>query len=118
MKKPNFFGSREAFDAAAAHDGFLLEGEAGNFTLHGRIAGQAYRLEAIGGSGDYRFHDGTVTLDVENGKAVRLAESTAQPQQPHRVDMGRFHTLAALLVGITDRTRVHQVNARLLAAAD
>ena len=46
LKKPNFFGSRESFDAAAQHDGFLLEGEPGCFTLHGRIAGQVCRLGA------------------------------------------------------------------------
>ena len=45
LKKPNFFGSRESFDAAATHDGFLLEGEPGNFTLHGRIAGVPCRLK-------------------------------------------------------------------------
>ena len=59
-----------------------------------------------------------MTLVVENGQAAKLADSSARPPTAHRVDMGRFHTLAALLVGITDRARVHQVNARLLAIAD
>ena len=48
LKKPNFFGSRESFDAAAPHDGFFLEGEPGRFTLHGRIEGKPCRLEQKG----------------------------------------------------------------------
>ena len=37
---------------------------------------------------------------------------------PHVLDVGRFHALATLLRGITDRTRVHAVNVALLAAND
>jgi len=115
LKKPNFFGSRTAFDAAAAHDGFLLEGTAGQFTLHGRIAGQSCRIET-GLNGQYRYDDGVVTLEIERGKAICLTAASNRPPTPHRVDMGRFHTLAALVAGITNASRVHQVNTRLLAS--
>jgi putative selenate reductase len=117
LKKPSFFGSRASFEAAAAHDGFLLERESGSFTLHGRIEGKPCRLETCSTDGRYVYDDGSVTLHVEDGKVSGLAANSARPAAPHRVDMGRFHTLAALLAGITSGTRVHQVNTRLLASS-
>ena len=116
MKKPNFYGSRESFDAAATHDGFFLEGEPGSFTLHARIAGQPSRLEK-GVRTIYSYFDGTVTLEVKDGLAIGLAASSEKPAGTHRIDMGRFHTLAALLTGITSPARVHQINTRLLASS-
>jgi putative selenate reductase len=116
LKKPNFFGSRASFDAAAAHDGFCLEGDPGNFTLHGRIAGTPCRLEKGDGS-LFLYNDGIVTLEIKEGRPTTLAATSANPAAPHCVKMGRFHTLAALLAGITSPARVHQINARLLAAA-
>lgn len=117
LKKPNFFGSRESFDAAAAHDGFLLEGEADCFTLHGRVAGQACRLDRDNRSGRYVYDDGSVTVVIADGKVSAIAEKSALPTAIHRVDMGRFHTLATLLEGITGTARVHPINTRLLGAA-
>jgi putative selenate reductase len=116
LKKPNFFGSRESFDAAATHDGFLLEGEPGNFTLRGRIAGVPCQLQSAVADGTYHYYDGTVTLEIADGRGVGLAASSPRPAISHRVDIGRFHTLVALLIGITSDARVHQVNARLVAA--
>jgi putative selenate reductase len=117
LKKPNFFGSRASFDAAAAYDGFLLEGESGCFTLHGRIDGKPCRLETCGTNGRYTYHDGSVTLEIDSGKVRAIAENSAPPAGTHRVDMGRFHTLSALLIGITGTARVHPINTRLLAAS-
>jgi putative selenate reductase len=118
LMKPNFFGSRESFDAAAPHDGFLLKGEPPEVTLVGRIAGQICRLESFADRGQYRYDDGTVTVDIIGGKVTGLAAGSAPPAEPHRVDFGRFHTLAALLTGITNPSRVHQVNTRWLATAE
>jgi putative selenate reductase len=115
LKKPNFFGSRESFDAAAAHDGFLLEGESGNFTLHARIAGIPCRLQQKGDAALFLFDDATVIVEIDDGRVIALADSSARPAVLHRVDMGRFHTLVALLTGITSPARVHQINTRLLA---
>jgi putative selenate reductase len=120
LKKPNFFGSRESFDAAAAHDGFLLAGEPDSFTLHARITGQSCRLQQKGDGSlfsELKYDDGAVALEIADGQAVRLATTSARPAAPHRVDMGRFHTLVALLKGITSPARVHQINTRLLAAS-
>jgi putative selenate reductase len=117
LKKPNFFGSRESFDDAAAHDGFLLEGEPGNFTLHARIAGILSRLSEKGDGSLVLYGDGEIVVEVKDGRAIQLAASSEKPASPHRVDMGRFHTLVALLTGITSPTRVHQINTRLLASS-
>jgi putative selenate reductase len=114
LKKPNFFGTRASFEAGAPHDGFLLEGESGAFTLHARIDGKKSRLDTTT-NGVYRYHDGTITLEIQNGNAKELAADSRPPDASHRVDIGRFHTLAALLTGITGSARVHQVNTRLLA---
>ncbi len=42
LKKPNFYGSRPAFEAGAPHDGFLLERLANGLSLTGRIDGRLY----------------------------------------------------------------------------
>ena len=85
LKKPNFFGSRESFDAAAEHDGFYLEGEPGRFTLHGRIEGKACQLQengdaarfATGGETScvpFLYDDGMVRVVVEEGEVTAIAE--------------------------------------------
>jgi putative selenate reductase len=120
LKKPNFFGSRASFDAAATagHDGFYLEGGPSNFTLHGRIAGKLCRLEHVSVNGSYLYDDGNVTLEIETGVPTRVAPSTTSPAATTRVDLGRFHTLAALLTGITSASRIHQVNTRIVSTSD
>jgi len=144
IKKPSFFGSRAAFDAGAPHDGFLLEGQPPRLTLHGRIDGVLCRLEqrvagverseppdSLEGRSPqrpppqppndhvvYHYHDGTVTIVVQNGRVDGLADSSVVTSKPHRVDMGRLHAMVSLLVGITSAERVHQVNTRLLALAE
>jgi putative selenate reductase len=117
LKKPNFFGSRESFNAAAAHDGFYLEGDARKFILHGRTAGTPCRLEQKGDGNIFLYDDGVVSLEIKQGGPTTLAADSAKPTATHRVNMGRFHTLVALLRGITSDTRVNQVNARLVAAS-
>ena len=115
LKKPNFFGSRESFDAAASHDGFYLDGEPGNFILYGRIEGTACRLESDGRDGHFIYSDGIVTLAIGDGKAIGVTENSARLAETQRVDMGRFHALVALLTGITNNVRVHPINTRLMA---
>jgi putative selenate reductase len=115
LKKPNFFGSQTSFEAAAEHDGFLLEGESGRYTLHGRFGGERCRLENNSADGDYEYDDGTVTLRITSGTVQGLAANSARPAKLHRVDLGRYHALVALLTGITSGSRVHQVNTRLIA---
>jgi putative selenate reductase len=117
LKKPNFFGSRRAFAAGAPHDGFLLEVMPGARSLVCRISGQLHRLDQFSSDGEFRYHDGTVTLRVTSDGAISLDGTSATPQGDHIVDIGRFHSIATLLRGITDTSRVHAVNAPSLAEA-
>jgi putative selenate reductase len=118
LKKPNFYGSRRAFDAGAPHDGFLLEtvGD-GRLALDCRVQGRRYRLERLADGEGYRYHDGTVTVCVDAAGAMSLDRASTPPETTHTIDVGRFHAIATLLRGITDATRVHAVNTPLLANA-
>lgn len=109
LMKPSFFGSRQAFDAGAPHDGFHLSG---SNSLTARIENIILRLDRLGDE-HFRFHDGTVALDSQDGE-FRLADRSERLTNDHLVDIGRFHALVALLQGITDRTRIHAVNVGLL----
>lgn len=110
LKKPNFYGSRPAFDAGAPHDGCLLEGQPGAYSLTCRIHGRHYRLDQLAEGQGYRYDDGTVTVRVQVDGTILLASACSLPRTPHVVDMARFHAISALLRGITDTTRVHAVN--------
>jgi putative selenate reductase len=113
LKKPNFYGSREAFEAGAPHDGFVLEATPDRLALVGRIEGRIYRFEQLENCDGSRYDDGAVIVQF-NGDGVFVLES-ASPATTHVVDVGRFHALSTLLRGITDGTRVHAVNTPLLA---
>ena len=115
LKKPSFFGSRQAFDEGAPHDGFYLEGRHGDLELTGRINSQVYRLRQLAQSSGYQYFDGAVTLAVSRSGEIALDPTTALPPTPHGIDMGRFHAMATLLTGITDSNRIHAINAPLLA---
>ncbi len=117
LKKPNFFGSRRAFEAAAPRDGFLLEQRGRSLTLIARMDGRLQRLAEEDSQGAYRYDDGVVEVTIRPERSVILT-SAPEPFAAHTIDMGRFHALVALLRGITDATRVHAVNTPLLASAE
>ena len=114
MKKPNFYGSRRAFEAGAPHDGFWLEPLADGLLLTGRINGRLYHYEQFSNDGGVRYNDGVVTIRVGPDGAPTLEASATPPNAAYVLDLGRYHALAALLRGITDPTRVHAVNTPLL----
>jgi putative selenate reductase len=115
LKKPNFFGSRPAFEAAAPHDGFLLESAGDNQSLSARISGRDYRLELLGNGDGYRYDDGMVSVLVSQDGKLSGQSAAATLLANHLLDLGRFHALVTLFRGITDSTRVHAVNTPLLA---
>jgi putative selenate reductase len=117
LKKPNFYGSKQAFEAGAPHDGFVLAESSESIALIGRIAGCIYNLEKLGNGGGYRYHDGIVAVRVSKDGAI-TSDSEALPTTTHRLDVGRFHALATLLSGISDGTRDHAVNTPRLAATE
>jgi putative selenate reductase len=118
LKKPNFFGSRHAFDAGAPHDGFLLEHSPERSSLIGRIGERVYRLEQLANGIGFRYDDGMVRVRVDANCQFALESGASPPNEGYVVDVGRFHALATLLLGITDSTRVHAVNTPTLAVAD
>jgi putative selenate reductase len=117
LKKPNFYGSRGAFEAGTPHDGFFLESESDQTTtLTGRITGRVYQLKQLTNGDGYQYHDGIVSVQVSSDGSFSTRPMAAPPQVTHQLDVGRFHALATLLRGITDPTRVHAINTPLLAA--
>jgi putative selenate reductase len=116
LKKPNFYGSRRAFDAGAPHDGYVLEQSPAALALLCRIQGRIYRLEELANGGGYRYDDGTLAVRVNADGEMTLDAASKRPGSPHVVDVGRFHAIATLLRGICDPTRIHAVNTPLLAA--
>jgi putative selenate reductase len=118
LKKPNFYGSRAAFEAGAPHDGFFLEPISDEMTaLTGRIADRVYHLQKLADGGGYRYHDGMVAVTVFRDGSFSTEKSAALPHAAHCLDVGRFHALATLLCGITNPTRVHAVNTPILSAS-
>jgi putative selenate reductase len=115
LKKPNFYGSRRAFDAGAPHDGFLLERSRAGLSLTCRMQSGNYRLEQLP-AGEYLYSDGTIAVTINANAAISLA--TSPPIAAHTIDIGRFHAIATLLRGITDATRIHAVNTPLLTSPD
>jgi putative selenate reductase len=114
LKKPNFYGSRRAFDAGAPHDGFLIELTSDGPLLSGRIDSRLYSLRETSPD-SCRYSDGSVTVQITGNDGARLLETTAGVNRPYRIDMGRYYALLTLLRGITNSTRVHAVNTPLLA---
>jgi len=123
LKKPSFFGSRQAFEEGAPHDGFLIEfldgGAPGSLTLTARIEEQPYRLQQQP-RGEFLYADGAATLRIAQDGTITLDDIALDRagKTPHRVDMGRYHALRTLLAGITDSTRIHAVNTRLLVGEE
>jgi putative selenate reductase len=115
LMKPNFYGSRRAFDAGAPHDGFLLEGKPGALSLTGRISGRLHTLTELPNGNGFRYDDGMLRILVSVDGTIRLDPECEPPRIPHQVDVGRFHAIATLLRGITDETHIHAVNTPLLA---
>lgn len=118
LKKPNFYGSRESFEAAAPHDGFLVEQFANGRVITGRLGGRLFRYEQSATSDENCFDDGTVKVQIRPATGFTLDEACRPPSQPHVIDIGRLYALATLLHGITNSTRVHAVNAPLLSMGE
>jgi putative selenate reductase len=118
LKKPNFYGSRAAFEAGAPFDGFLVERSADRLTLTGRIDGRIHTYErGTNGHGD-SYSDSVVQIRISSDGDLRLAPQSSRPQSTHVVDVGRLHAFATLLRGITNDVRVHAVNTPLLSATN
>jgi ferredoxin len=114
LMKPSLFGSRAAFDAAADHDGFLveraLEDNVLTLRLLGRIEGQLLSLRELADQQNYEFSDGVVCLRIQQTGEVELITVNDSTRLPHIVDLGRFLACRALWKGISSQDRIHAVN--------
>lgn len=122
LMKPTFFGSREAYESAPAHDGFFLE--IGDWTssspvqdqssrkLIGRIHGKEYCLIYLP-DGSCHFSTESLMLPLTAEGRPNTNRTSCRPSQRKRIDMGRFHLMATLLEGITNTQRIHTVNTPL-----
>ena len=116
LKKPNFYGSRRAFEAGVPHDGYFVERTSGGLSLNGRIGGRIYQLDQFANGDGHQYNDGMVSVRISSDGGFALNANGPQPHAPHLLDVGRFHALATLLRGISDTTRMHAVNAPLQPA--
>src|SRR5262249_14487912 len=117
LKKPNFYGSRGAFEAGTPHDGFYLEiAPEQTITLVGRISNCMYRLTQSTNGDGYQYDDGIIAVRVSSGGSFSRAPTAVPLKVTHQIDVGRFYALATLLRGVIDSTRVHAINTPLLAA--
>jgi putative selenate reductase len=106
LMKPSFFGSQEAFELGAPHDGFCV---LSRNEMLSRIASKTRRLS--------RHDDGFIIGSEELTLFVHKdrIEVLAPPNQTSRVDVGQLYALVALFEGILDPTRIHAVNTAFLA---
>lgn len=117
LKKPNFYGSRRAFEAGAPHDGFLLERTEAATRLSGRIEGRLYHYERHANGDSARYHDGQVIVRVGANQEIQLDASSQRQATIYVLDIGRLIAMQTLLRGITDATRVHAINTPLFEDA-
>lgn len=113
LKKPTFFGSREAFEAGTPHDGFLVEAAQNGLTLTARIEGEISILNQSGDQIVYETPKLTLAFDAEQKPQLK-----SEIEDVVSVDMGRYHALCILLSGISNSARIHAVNTPLLAEND
>lgn len=117
LMKPSLFGSREALEQGAPHDGFFADkelrahGRQTTWKLRGRVAGQIYQLESAELD---TFSDSVVTISITPGDHSVMRADHGVCSVPHVVDMGKYFMMRTLLRGLTNARRVHPVNAAWL----
>ncbi|MCX7717804.1 MAG: hypothetical protein N2111_05280 [Candidatus Sumerlaeaceae bacterium] len=110
IRKPNFFGTVASYEAAAPRDGFVITDAAGQAGIRGRIHGREFSVYVLGDW--YKFDDGRATVVFEPGTwTVVEVRPHGVLDGKHTVDLHAFHTLRLLRQGVTDTTRINQVNA-------
>ncbi len=103
LRKPRFFGSREAF-AAAEGDAFFLERAEGRERLFARVDGEALRLEAVGDRMLY------------TGPGFEVSFSEADPEGTligagvESADLARYRWMNGLRRAVFHSTSVNFVN--------
>jgi putative selenate reductase len=121
IKKPSFYGSREAWEALPHHEGFFARRADSRDAseIIGRMEGAHCALEDRGPSASgarYVYTEGPVRLELTADYRVASArpatpDAALSPNRPATADLWRFHCLRKLLEGALDQRRVTSVNA-------
>ena len=106
LMKPSFFGSQTAFEEGAPHDGFCV---CSSTEMLARIASRTLQVT--------RRDDGFVVQSDELTLRIHECEIEilSPPRQTTRVDIGQLQALIALFESILTPSRIHAINAPLLA---
>jgi putative selenate reductase len=113
VQKPRFFGSLSTYQAFAGRNGFFVTGDAAHRTIHGTIAGHAYRLDFDNGTGRATLDDGVALTDVALDTSAVLdcrLKSGDGGSRIHRVEMRAYLTLRHLAEAVSDPKHVHFAN--------
>ncbi len=118
IKKPNFFGSFQSWQAFPNRDGFFIDLSPPHHRIHGRIKGRTFLLDAEPGWDGRRFEDGKVCVFFRAADHAVERWFTPGPGDAtgHVVDMTAYHTLRILLASLLRTDHVHQVNVKALSA--
>jgi len=112
VEKPRFFGSLATYQKYAGRNGFFMVSEGARRTIHGMIAGHAYRLDFDYGAGRANFDDGVAVAEIalETNAVLDCRLKPGAGSWPHRVELPAYLTLRHLAEAVSDPKRVHFVN--------
>jgi putative selenate reductase len=102
--KPRLFGSRAAWDAAAALDGFFIERHEGVEAVAGRFGGHEYRLQVRGEDATYTGAGFAVAFRESDPEGTISGEATAV------VDLTYFQIMNALRKALLSPSDVNYIN--------
>ena len=108
--KPLFFGSRAAFEAAADHDGFVVEPTADGVTMRGRFGGDVVTVERRGDCVVYSGAGFALSFDPAD-VAATLDGAAKAP-----VDFTRLRIMLPMLEAIVAPEAMNYVSAGLRMA--
>jgi hypothetical protein len=96
-------------------DGFFARRQDGGYAMWGRLRGREYRLEVDRASGQGRFTDGVISVEVRHPER-RFVAASAREGAPdgHTLDFSAYLNMALALDGVLDPARANPVNARWL----
>lgn len=112
LEKPRFFGSVASWRRWKHLNGFVLCLEEGAKVLYGRFGEKEYRLAINREERLARFSANGTVVVVDWSSGIVLNATTEAPS-PAVVDMNYYLTMATLLRGLLNPTRVNFVNIEL-----
>jgi putative selenate reductase len=111
IEKPRFFSSLESYEKYAGRNGFFLGFDGATRTLHGTIAGKAYRLTCDAARDRVHFHDGAAEVDISTTDDAVLAWSLKPGAgAPHVLDLLPYLQLKFLLDAVSNPDHVNYAN--------